>query len=214
VDTGATRLHLRPSVIKALGLEKVDEVISQTTNGPKQRAVYEPVRLDLQGRYGNFDVVDIGENVPNLLGQVPLEVLDLVVDSRGQKLIGNPAHGGEQIRGILQPRAAPVAATNPNPYRLWWRGKVTGDMAFAPDRGATQPLPGLACKWPVSDSPPKPPLCVRICRQDAPGTWNSFRAAVFAPRADRAVGLHRGPLQPDPLAVTACATRQRGSNSF
>jgi hypothetical protein len=30
-------------------------------------------------------------------GQVPLEVLDFVVDSRGQKLVGNPAHGGEQM---------------------------------------------------------------------------------------------------------------------
>ena len=35
VDTGATRLYLKPSVIRALGLEKVDEVISQTTNGQK-----------------------------------------------------------------------------------------------------------------------------------------------------------------------------------
>jgi len=30
-------------------------------------------------------------------GQVPLEVLDFVVDSRGLKLVGNPAHGGEQM---------------------------------------------------------------------------------------------------------------------
>ena len=34
VDTGATRLYLKPSFIKALGLEKVDDVVSQTTNGP------------------------------------------------------------------------------------------------------------------------------------------------------------------------------------
>jgi predicted aspartyl protease len=97
VDTGATRLYLKPSVIKSLGLEKVDDVISQTTNGPKQRAVYEPVRLDLQGRYGNFDVADIGENVPNLLGQIPLEYLDFVVDSKNQKLIPNPEHGDKQM---------------------------------------------------------------------------------------------------------------------
>ena len=97
VDTGATRLYLKPSVIKSLGLEKVDDIISQTTNGPKQRAVYEPVRLDLQGRYGNFDVVDIGENVPNLLGQIPLEYLDFVVDSKNRKLIPNPEHGDKQM---------------------------------------------------------------------------------------------------------------------
>ncbi|MBI3879400.1 MAG: retropepsin-like domain-containing protein [Verrucomicrobia bacterium] len=97
VDTGATRLYLRPSVISALGLKKVDEVISKTTNGPKRRAVYEPVRLEVQGRYGNFDVVDIGEDVPNLLGQIPLEYLDFVVDSKNRKLIPNPDHGDRQM---------------------------------------------------------------------------------------------------------------------
>jgi hypothetical protein len=48
-------------------------------------------------RRETFDVIEVPENVPNLLGQVPLEVLDLVVDARGQKLIPNPAHGGEQM---------------------------------------------------------------------------------------------------------------------
>jgi predicted aspartyl protease len=97
VDTGATRLYLKPSVIKSLGLERVDEVVSQTTNGPAKRGVYEPVRLEVQGRYGNFDVVDIGENVPNLLGQIPLEYLDLVVDSKNRKLVFNPEHGDRQM---------------------------------------------------------------------------------------------------------------------
>jgi predicted aspartyl protease len=97
VDTGATRLYLKPSVIKALGLEKVDEVISQTTNGPKRRSIHEPVRLEMEGRYGNFDVVDLGENVPNLLGQIPLEYLDFVVDSKNRKLIPNPEHGDKQM---------------------------------------------------------------------------------------------------------------------
>ena len=97
VDTGATRLYLKPSVIRALGLEKVDEIISQTTNGPKKRSVYEPVRLEIQGRYGNIDVVDIGEKVPNLVGQVPLEYLDFVVDPKRRKLVSNPDHGGMQM---------------------------------------------------------------------------------------------------------------------
>jgi predicted aspartyl protease len=97
VDTGATRLYLKPSVIHALGLEKVDTVLSQTTSGPTRRGVYEPVRLDLQGRYGNFDVVDIGEEIPNLLGQIPLEYLDFVVDSKNRKLISNPEHGDRQM---------------------------------------------------------------------------------------------------------------------
>lgn len=97
VDTGATRLYLKPSVIRTLGLKKVSHVESKTTNGLRRRNVYQPARLDLMGRHGNFDVVEIDEDVPNLLGQIPLEYLDLVVDSRGQKLIPNPEHGGTQM---------------------------------------------------------------------------------------------------------------------
>ena len=55
------------------------------------------MRLEVQHRYGNFDVVDIGENVPNLVGQIPLEYLDFVVDQQGRKLIPNPAHGDKQM---------------------------------------------------------------------------------------------------------------------
>jgi clan AA aspartic protease len=97
VDTGATRLYLKPSVIKKLGLQRLDAVRSQTTNGEAIRFKYEPVQLELMGRKENFDVIEIPESVPNLLGQVPLEILDLVVDSKRQKLIPNPAHGGEQM---------------------------------------------------------------------------------------------------------------------
>src|SRR6266540_7363805 len=97
VDTGATRLYLKPSVIKRLGLQRVDTVRSQTTNGEVIRYKYEPVQLELMGRKENFDVIEVPENVPNLLGQVPLEVLDFVVDSKRQRLIPNPAHGGEQM---------------------------------------------------------------------------------------------------------------------
>jgi predicted aspartyl protease len=97
VDTGATRLYLKPSVIRALGLETVDSVVSQTGNGPAKRSVYESVRLEVQGRYGDLNVVEVGENVPNLLGQIPLEYLDFVVDSKHGKLIPNPEHGGMQM---------------------------------------------------------------------------------------------------------------------
>jgi hypothetical protein len=35
--------------------------------------------------------------LPPLIGQIPLEMLDFVVDPRGQQLIGNPEHGGEHV---------------------------------------------------------------------------------------------------------------------
>ena len=93
VDTGATRLYLKRSVIKALGLRKTGEINSRTTNGDRRRNVYAPVRLDLMKRDGVFEVVDLDEHRPNLLGQIPLEYLDLVVDPKAQTLRPNPAHG-------------------------------------------------------------------------------------------------------------------------
>ena len=93
VDTGATRLYLKPSIIKKLGLSKTGTVNSRTTNGNRERGVYSPVKMELMDREGNFDVVDIDEDVPNLLGQIPLEYLDLVVDPKNQCLRGNPEHG-------------------------------------------------------------------------------------------------------------------------
>ena len=97
VDTGATRLYLQSSLIKALGLPKQNEVQSKTTNGVRRRAVFASVRLELMGRYGDFNVVEVDDDVPNLVGQIPLEYLDFVVDARGQKLIPNPEHGDKQM---------------------------------------------------------------------------------------------------------------------
>ncbi len=75
----------------------MDALISQTANGPARRSVYEFVRLEVQGRYGNFNVVDVGANLPNRLGQILLASLDFVVDSKNRKLIPNPEHGDKQM---------------------------------------------------------------------------------------------------------------------
>jgi predicted aspartyl protease len=97
VDTGATRLYLQARLIKALGLRRHGEVQSKTTNGVRRRPVYEPVKLELMKRDGIFEVVEIDDDVPNLLGQIPLEHLDFVVNPKGQKLIPNPEHGDKQM---------------------------------------------------------------------------------------------------------------------
>ena len=65
VNTGATRLYLKPSVIKKLGLARTDTVRSQTTNGDAIRYKYEPVELELMDRRETFDVIEVPENVPN-----------------------------------------------------------------------------------------------------------------------------------------------------
>ena len=52
----------------------------------------------MRGRYG--DRGD-GHGFPVLIGQAPLEMLDWVVDLKGQRLIGNPEHGGEHVMEVF-----------------------------------------------------------------------------------------------------------------
>jgi predicted aspartyl protease len=95
VDTGATRLSLKRSVIEALGLRRVGTERLKTANGVCERGRFAPVHLELMDRNGEFSVMEVPDDVPNLLGQIPLEELDLVVDCHSQRLIGNPEHGGQ-----------------------------------------------------------------------------------------------------------------------
>ena len=97
VDTGATLLSLPTRVIQQLGLRKVGMRRVTASTGQSDPGLFGPVRLTIQGRFCTMDVLEVPDSVPALIGQIPLEHLDFVVDPRNQRLIGNPAHGGEHI---------------------------------------------------------------------------------------------------------------------
>jgi len=93
VDTGAVFLYLQTSVIQQLGLRPMRDVQSRTmSDRMEKRRVFSPVDLEIQGRARCFDVVELPDTLPNIVGQIPLEALDWVVDLRKQKLIPNPEH--------------------------------------------------------------------------------------------------------------------------
>ncbi len=93
VDTGTGMLYLQTSLIKKLGLRHTDTVRSRTmSNLLEERRVCSPVELKLAGRKAVFQVVEIPDALPNLIGQIPLEQLDLVVDPRNRRVIANPEH--------------------------------------------------------------------------------------------------------------------------
>ena len=93
VDTGAVKLYLQRALIEKLGLRPISEVRSRTMSDTTvTRRVFSPVDLQIQGRSGRFDVIEIPDSLPNLVGQIPLVDLDLVVDCQGRKLIPNPEH--------------------------------------------------------------------------------------------------------------------------
>jgi predicted aspartyl protease len=95
IDTGATTLLLPKRMIAALGLEPLRTRHSRGLGGEFILPVYGTVRLTIQGRDCPLDVGAIGDEYPVLVGQIPLEALDWVVDTKGRRLIGNPDHGGE-----------------------------------------------------------------------------------------------------------------------
>jgi predicted aspartyl protease len=100
VDTGAFTLSLPGSLIRQLGLQKVSTRRVMTAGRARDADRYSAVRLTIQGRDMTLDVSEFPDECPVLIGQIPLEYMDFVVDSVNQKLIGNPAHGGEWINEI------------------------------------------------------------------------------------------------------------------
>lgn len=97
VDSGATTLSLPLSLIERLGLKKMSEKRIRSATGTGTMGVYQVAQLTIQGRDARVDVMEVPEGSPVLIGQIPLEWMDWVIDMRGQKLIGNPAHGGEWV---------------------------------------------------------------------------------------------------------------------
>ena len=75
----------------------------------------EPVRVDLMNRYEDFDVSEVPETVPNLLGQIPLEEMDFVVDPKRRRLIPNPEHGGDWILELYHATPPPPRKRNRRP---------------------------------------------------------------------------------------------------
>ena len=101
VDTGATTLSRPGPMIRQLGLLPLRSRRVLTTAGVGEVATFGAVRLTINGRDCVCDVTEIDDACPVLIGQVPLELLDFVVDLGRRELVGNPAHGGEHMLELL-----------------------------------------------------------------------------------------------------------------
>jgi predicted aspartyl protease len=97
VDTGATSVSLPKRLIAQLGLRQLRTGRARTAGGLTTFGIYSPVRLTVQGRDCTVEVAELPDECPPLIGVIPLEILDFVVNPKSQTLIGNPEHGGEQI---------------------------------------------------------------------------------------------------------------------
>jgi hypothetical protein len=101
VDTGAFTLSMPASLIKQLGLYKVGTRQVTTAAGLRKADQYSAVQLTIQDRFMTLDVSELPDGCPVLIGQIPLEYMDFVVDPVNERIIGNPAHGGEWINDLF-----------------------------------------------------------------------------------------------------------------
>lgn len=97
IDTGSVGLMLPSGLIARLGLQPLRQRPTRGIGGHVMMQMYEAARLTIQGRDCPVDVGELGDDFPVIIGVVPLEVMDWVVDPKNQRLIGNPAHGGEWV---------------------------------------------------------------------------------------------------------------------
>ena len=97
VDTGASMLLLPRKMIRDLGLTQFMTRKARGVGGTVDMPLHTAVRLTIQDRECHLDVGEVDDDFPVIVGQIPLEMLDWVVDPKGQRLIGNPEHGGEQV---------------------------------------------------------------------------------------------------------------------
>jgi len=93
VDRGATQLVLPIDVCRRLGLRPGRTVPVRLADGTdREMTYYTSLHISILGRDMNCDALAAPEGTTPLIGQIPLEALDLVVDPRSRELRTNPAH--------------------------------------------------------------------------------------------------------------------------
>jgi len=97
VDTGATLVGMPRAMIDQLGLRQLQKKMAKTPAGPVEFGIFGPVRLTVQDRDCEIRVTELHETCPVLIGFIALEMLDFVVDPKGERLIGNPDHDGKHM---------------------------------------------------------------------------------------------------------------------
>jgi len=96
VDTGATLLVINKQLFEQLGLRSMEEREITLANDSKETCkLTEPVEINWEDRSISMPALVIDDASDFLLGVLPLEGMDLMVDAVNQRLVG--AHGEHQV---------------------------------------------------------------------------------------------------------------------
>lgn len=91
VDSGAYMLAINENVKVQLDLTKVDEQMAELADGSKKKLdVVGPVEIRFENRRANVDAIVLPGDAEILLGAIPMEDMDVMIDPRHRQLIVNP----------------------------------------------------------------------------------------------------------------------------
>ncbi len=91
VDTGATTLAIPEDVARRLGVRFAGTRNVRMASGERHAIPWVAgVHLEILGRDMTCDALVLPVGVPALIGQIPLEALDLIVDPKNREVRVNP----------------------------------------------------------------------------------------------------------------------------
>ncbi len=103
VDTGATMLTLPEEVVEELGLTRGRFITASYADGSKKRGqIARGINIEVMGREAEVECVVEAPGTQILLGQIPLEAMDLIVDPKTGKLIPRPESPDMPLIDILR----------------------------------------------------------------------------------------------------------------
>ena len=89
---------IKESEIKSLYLEDVIVDSGATLMCLSKDFIYGPVVIEIKGREARQDVMELNHGgIDALIGQLPLEQMDFLINPSIQRLIPNPAHDNQMI---------------------------------------------------------------------------------------------------------------------
>ena len=92
VDTGAMMLAINESICQQLGLLKVDARLAELADGSvKTYDVVGPVEVRIPHRRCSVDAMVLPGDSEVLLGAIPMEDMDLVIEPKSQTVQVNPS---------------------------------------------------------------------------------------------------------------------------
>jgi hypothetical protein len=105
VDTDAAVLCLPSQYNAQLGLMPSGQRESMTSARLRTSRMFGPVKLIVQRRHCNVDILECADEAPVSIGQVPLELLDFVVDAPGRRSpLGISGDSSQCARRCLFPK--------------------------------------------------------------------------------------------------------------